>query len=50
MGYDVPQTLQSWQSFEGGIHQEIEYTFQWTKTLYQNNLKNITFSFTIFKG
>ena len=26
------------------------FTFQWTKTLYQNNLKNITFSFTIFKG
>ena len=24
--------------------------FQWTKTLYQNNLKNIAFFFTFFKG
>ena len=23
---------------------------QWTKTLYQNNLKNIAFFFTFFKG
>ena len=26
------------------------FNFQWTKTLYQNNLTNITFFFTIFKG
>ena len=24
--------------------------FQWTKTLYQNNLNNIAFFFTFFKG
>ena len=24
--------------------------FQWTKTLYQNNLRNIAFFFTFFKG
>jgi len=24
--------------------------FQWTKTLYQNNLKNIALFFTFFKG
>ena len=24
--------------------------FQWTKTLYQNNLKNIAFFFSLFKG
>ena len=26
------------------------FNFQWTKTLYQNNLNNIVFFFTIFKG
>ena len=26
------------------------FDFQWTKTLYQNNLKNIAFFFTFFKG
>ena len=26
------------------------FNFQWTKTLYQNNLKNIAFFFTFFKG
>ena len=26
------------------------FNFQWTKTLYQNNLKNIVFLFTFFKG
>ena len=26
------------------------FNFQWTKTLYQNNLNNITFVFTLFKG
>jgi len=26
------------------------FNFQWTKTLYQNNLNNITFFFTFFKG
>ena len=26
------------------------FNFQWTKILYQNNLKNIAFSLTFFKG
>ena len=26
------------------------FNFQWTKTLYQSNLKNIAFFFTFFKG
>ena len=26
------------------------FNFQWTKTLYQNNVKNIAFFFTFFKG
>ena len=26
------------------------FNFQWTKTLYRNNLYNITFFFTFFKG
>ena len=26
------------------------FNFQWTKTLYQNNLKYITFFFTLFKS
>ena len=26
------------------------FNFQWTKTLYHNNLKNIAFFFTFFKG
>ena len=26
------------------------FNFQWTKTLYQNNLNNIAFFFTFFKG
>ena len=26
------------------------FNFQWTKTLYQNNLNNITFFFTFFQG
>ena len=26
------------------------FNFQWAKSLYQNNLKNITFFFTFFKG
>ena len=26
------------------------FNFQWTKTLYQNNLKNIEIFFTFFKG
>ena len=26
------------------------FNFQWTKTLYQNNLKHIAFFFTFFKG
>ena len=26
------------------------FNFQWTKILYQNNLKNIAFFFTFFKG
>ena len=26
------------------------FNFQWTKTLYQNNLKNIAFFFAFFKG
>ena len=26
------------------------FTFQWTRTLYQNNLKNNAFFFTFFKG
>ena len=26
------------------------FNFQWTKTLYQNNLKNIAFFVTFFKG
>ena len=26
------------------------FNFQWTKTLYQNNLKNIAFFFTFVKG
>ena len=26
------------------------FNFQWTKALYQNNLNNITFFFTFFKG
>ena len=26
------------------------FNFQWTKTLYQNNLKNIAFFFYIFQG
>ena len=26
------------------------FVFQWTKTLYQNNLKHIAFFFTFFKG
>ena len=26
------------------------FTFQWTKALYQNNLKHIAFFFTLFKG
>ena len=26
------------------------FNFQWTKVLYQNNLNNITFFFTLFKG
>ena len=33
-------------------NQEIEsnFNFQWTKTLYQNNLNDIAFFFTFFKG
>ena len=27
-----------------------DFNFQWTKTLYQNNLNNIVFFFTLFKG
>jgi len=30
--------------------QKISINFQWTKTLYQNNLNNITFFFTFFQG
>ena len=26
------------------------FNFQWTKTLYQNNLNNIALFFTLFKG
>ena len=26
------------------------FNFQWTKTLYQNNLKHIEYFFTFFKG
>ena len=26
------------------------FNFQWTKTLYQNNLNSIAFFFTFFKG
>ena len=26
------------------------FNFQWTKTLYQNNLKHVEFFFTFFKG
>ena len=26
------------------------FNFQWTKTMYQNNLNNITFFFTFFEG
>ena len=26
------------------------FNIQWTKTLYQNNLKNVAFVFTFFKG
>ena len=26
------------------------FNFQWTKTLYQNNFKDIAFFFTLFKG
>ena len=26
------------------------FNFQWTKTLFQNNLKHIAFFFTLFKG
>ena len=29
---------------------ESNFNFQWTKTFYQNNLKNIAFFFTFFKG
>ena len=28
----------------------INFNFQWTNTLCQNNLKNIAFFFTFFKG
>ena len=31
------------------IRKLINFNFQWTKTLYQNNLKNIAFCFTFFK-
>ena len=26
------------------------FNFQWTETLYQNNLNNMAFFFTLFKG
>ena len=36
---------------ESSYFTEIEYiNFQWTKTLYQNNLNNIAFFLTFFKG
>ena len=38
-------------SFSDGIHQEIVmsyFNFQWTKTLFQNNLKHIAFFFLQF--
>ena len=36
-----------------GIHQEIvmsNFNFQWTKTVYQNNLSYIAFFFYTFQG
>ena len=35
---------------ETEIRELSDFNFQWTKTLYQNNLNNITFFFTFFKG
>ena len=32
------------------IRKMSNFNFQWTTTLYQNNLKNIAFFFTFFKG
>ena len=32
------------------IRKMSNFSFQWTKTFYQNNLNNISFFFTFFKG
>ena len=32
------------------IRKSSNFNFQWTKTLHQNNFKNIAFFFTFFKG
>jgi len=32
------------------IRKSSNFNFQWAKTLHQNNLKNIAFFFTFFKG
>ena len=41
----------STKTLKAEIHQELSnFNFQWTKTLYQNNLNNIAFILTFFKG
>ena len=48
-----PGARSQWKSFRflDGIHQEFSnFNYQWTKSLYQNNLNDIAFLFTFFKG
>ena len=35
---------------ESTMKWSINFNYQWTKTLYQNNLNNSAFFFTFFKG
>ena len=44
----VPFTEQAFKT--ESIRKLSNFNFQWTKTLYQNNLKHIAFFFTLFKS
>ena len=47
----VESTFMSLQSLEmESVRKLSNFNFQWTKTLYQNNLKHIACFFTFFKG
>ena len=47
----VTSNPRNWRRFKAkSIRKLSNFNFQWTKTLYQNNLTNIALSFTFFKG